>query len=208
MLPSNDLKEAWVVVRMEFADYEFSPDEEVRNNVLSGIHQLALRNNIDDIGNEYVEGSVACGGSANIYNWRFDGTLEDMAKFLQEVRMLTLDYAVGDEPDPMHGEYPEVLHEGEVMIMSNMVRFNLEMSKEEFDRIGDLGERVGLTRIEIFNEALTLLDWAIQEARTGRVIASVDPKNQTSKELLFPILEAYALVGRTERERQGNQQAD
>lgn len=44
------------------------------------------------------------------------------------------------------------------------------------------------TKKEFVNWALTLLKWAIKERRAGRVIASVDEKKDSYKELDMPIL--------------------
>ncbi|MFL6310534.1 MAG: hypothetical protein ACJ71W_00380 [Terriglobales bacterium] len=50
------------------------------------------------------------------------------------------------------------------------------------------------TQRELFNNALTLLDWAIKQREQGYSIASVDETNQVFKELQMPALE-YAAAG-------------
>ena len=44
------------------------------------------------------------------------------------------------------------------------------------------------TKKDLFNAALTLLRWAMKERRAGKVIASVDEKRDTYKELEMPVL--------------------
>ncbi len=44
------------------------------------------------------------------------------------------------------------------------------------------------TKKDLFNAALTLLRWAMKERRAGRIIASVDEKRDTYKELEMPVL--------------------
>ncbi|MES2038518.1 MAG: hypothetical protein V4495_11800 [Pseudomonadota bacterium] len=45
------------------------------------------------------------------------------------------------------------------------------------------------TRKELFNNALSLLEWAIKQRKTGRIIAAVDEKSESYRELSMPILE-------------------
>jgi len=111
MTISNDLGESWIVMRIDIADDELGPEEEVRDDVLRRIHQLAAENGIEDMGKEYNVFVENDGCSENTYEWTFGGTLKNMVEFLQEVKNLS-NYPIGDESDPMQGEYPEVLHEG------------------------------------------------------------------------------------------------
>lgn len=51
-------------------------------------------------------------------------------------------------------------------------------------------EKINLrTRKDLFNNALTLLEWAVKEKSAGRTIASIDDESKSVKELLMPILE-------------------
>jgi hypothetical protein len=45
------------------------------------------------------------------------------------------------------------------------------------------------TRKDLFNNALTLFQWAIKAKRAGRMVASVDEQSGTAKELVMPSLE-------------------
>lgn len=44
------------------------------------------------------------------------------------------------------------------------------------------------TRKDLLNNAVTLLEWAIKEKQKGRVIASIDEKNERYKEIEMPVL--------------------
>jgi hypothetical protein len=48
------------------------------------------------------------------------------------------------------------------------------------------------TKKDLFNQALTLLEWAARERRTGRIIASVDEASEQYKQVLLPALERVA----------------
>ncbi len=57
-----------------------------------------------------------------------------------------------------------------------------------------MGEGGVKTKRELFNAALTLLRWAMKERRAGRIIASIDEKSETIKELEMPILSEVSPV--------------
>jgi predicted DNA-binding protein len=81
------------------------------------------------------------------------------------------------------------------------VRFQFELPKENSDRLEELAKQVGVTKREIINNALTLFDWAIEEVKAGKIIASVDEEEERYKEVLLPLLGAFAVVARANRER-------
>jgi len=86
--------------------------------------------------------------------------------------------------------------------MAGWVKFSFEMKPENSDRIEELARQVGVTKMQIFNNALSLLDWAVEEVKKGRVIASVDEENKKYKKILLPLLGSYAMVERAERKQQ------
>lgn len=68
-------------------------------------------------------------------------------------------------------------------------RIQFELTKRSVEEIEELMEITEVTtRKDIFNYALTLLEWAIKEKQRGRIIASVDEKKNKYKELSMPIL--------------------
>ena len=51
-------------------------------------------------------------------------------------------------------------------------------------------EEAGIkTRTELFNNAMTLLRWAIRQRREGRAVASIDFDTERFRELEMPIFE-------------------
>lgn len=49
---------------------------------------------------------------------------------------------------------------------------------------------------ELFNSSLTLLEWAINEMKSGKVLASVDEQNEKYRVLVMPVLERIAKAAR------------
>ena len=71
-----------------------------------------------------------------------------------------------------------------------MIRIQLDMPDERVKELDALMEITGsVTRKELFNNALTLLEWAVKEKKQGRSIASVDEQDKKLKELIMPALE-------------------
>lgn len=72
-----------------------------------------------------------------------------------------------------------------------MVRIQLELPEEQVEALDLLSEQLGIrTRKELFNNALTLLEWAVQERKAGRFIASVDEDQTRLREILLPVLQS------------------
>jgi hypothetical protein len=69
------------------------------------------------------------------------------------------------------------------------IRIQFELPE---DRVRELEQLMAETDIstkkELLNTALTLFQWAVQEKRTGNVIASIDEKQNRLKELIMPSL--------------------
>lgn len=71
----------------------------------------------------------------------------------------------------------------------DIVRIQFELPKDKADELENLMKETGiLTKKELFNNALTLLKWAVRETRRGNSIASVDEKHGKYRELQMPIL--------------------
>jgi hypothetical protein len=72
-----------------------------------------------------------------------------------------------------------------------MARIQFELSEEKLNELESLMEETGVrTKKDLFNNALTLLEWAIAERKAGRIIASVDEKENKYKEIVMPVLSA------------------
>jgi hypothetical protein len=73
------------------------------------------------------------------------------------------------------------------------MRLQIEVTEEQDRHIQVLLEEAGLTtKKDLFNNALTLLSWAIEEVGTGNTIASVNEDQQRYRELHMPILNHVA----------------
>jgi metal-responsive CopG/Arc/MetJ family transcriptional regulator len=71
-----------------------------------------------------------------------------------------------------------------------LVRIQFEIPEEKVREIERWMAEGGVkTRRDFFNNAISLLIWAMQERKKGRIIASVDENEKKYKEVLMPILE-------------------
>ena len=71
-----------------------------------------------------------------------------------------------------------------------MVRIQLDLPEEQVAALDQLMVDTRLrTRKELFNNALTLFDWAVKQKKAGRVIAAIDQSQDVVKELVMPSLE-------------------
>jgi hypothetical protein len=72
-----------------------------------------------------------------------------------------------------------------------MVRIQFELPEEKVKELEEMMREARITtRKDLFNNALTLFEWALKECKTGRTIASVDEHNKKYKELVMPALTA------------------
>lgn len=70
-----------------------------------------------------------------------------------------------------------------------MVRIQLDLPDDQVAELDKLMEETRLTtRKDLFNNALTLFQWAVKAKKAGRIIASVD-ENQHIRELVMPSIE-------------------
>jgi hypothetical protein len=70
------------------------------------------------------------------------------------------------------------------------VRIQLVLDEAGKKQLDHLETVTGLSQhTDFFNEAITLMDWVIEQRRAGRIIASMDEKSQNYKELVMPALE-------------------
>lgn len=71
-----------------------------------------------------------------------------------------------------------------------MARIQFEVPEGSVVAMDELQERLGLsTRKDLFNNAITLLDWAAEQRRVGRSIASIDKNGGVYRELIMPSLQ-------------------
>jgi len=73
-----------------------------------------------------------------------------------------------------------------------MPKFQIEISREKNKEIQDLMTKTGIsTKREYFNTALTVLKWIIHEKERFRIIASVDEKDKSYKELVIASIQNF-----------------
>jgi hypothetical protein len=71
-----------------------------------------------------------------------------------------------------------------------MIRIQLDLPDDQVRELDQLMTEANIaTRKDLFNNALTLFQWAAKAKRAGRIVASVDEQNGTAKELVMPALE-------------------
>lgn len=70
-----------------------------------------------------------------------------------------------------------------------IARIQFEMPEDKARELDVLMSEIGVqSKKELFNNALTLLKWAIKETRNGNSIAAVNEKHGKYRELQMPIL--------------------
>jgi hypothetical protein len=73
------------------------------------------------------------------------------------------------------------------------MKIECEISKDRERELQSLKQSSGLkTDEELFNNALSILDWAVQEVQKGHIIASVDEAGKTYTELRMQVLKHVA----------------
>jgi hypothetical protein len=79
-----------------------------------------------------------------------------------------------------------------------MMRIQLDLDDAGVELLEHLKRATGLkTHKELFNTAITLLEWAVNQRQQGRLIASMDEENKNYREVLIPALEYAAKQART-----------
>jgi len=77
-----------------------------------------------------------------------------------------------------------------------MTRIQLDMNDDLVKELDDLVKETNLaTRKELFNNALTLFQWAVKAKRTGRIVAALNEETGEAKEIVMPALEAVRSNG-------------
>jgi hypothetical protein len=93
---------------------------------------------------------------------------------------------------PVSGEKVMAQHE-------KVVRWQLDVPAErasELDQFGDQYEFA--TRKDLVNTALSLLQWAVDEVKAGRIVASIDESTGRYKQLELP---AFRIAARAAQKR-------
>lgn len=61
-------------------------------------------------------------------------------------------------------------------------------------RIKKAAESEDMSHRELFDNALTVLDWCVQQRQQGRIVASLDESEKNYKELIMPILQKVEVL--------------
>ena len=70
------------------------------------------------------------------------------------------------------------------------VRIQYEIPEDRLEALDALMKEAGMkTRTELFNNAMTLLKWAIKQRKEGRAITSLDYRDRSFIELEMPIFQ-------------------
>ena len=78
-----------------------------------------------------------------------------------------------------------------------MVRIQIDLPDEQVKELDELMRETKIgTRKDLFNNALTIFQWAVKTKRTGRIVASLDEETRNAKELVMPALENIQAVVR------------
>lgn len=71
--------------------------------------------------------------------------------------------------------------------MEQTVRLQFDFTGEQTVKMEALMEQVGVrTKKAFFNHALSLLEWAINEKKAGRMVVSIDKEKDKYTELILP----------------------
>src|SRR5260370_42573188 len=88
------------------------------------------------------------------------------------------------------------------------MRIQIELDEHGVAIVNKVRSMTGIsTYKDLFNNAITLLDWAARQAYKGLAVAATDEEKQQYRELEMPALQYAASKGQADRERQQNQAA-
>ena len=76
-----------------------------------------------------------------------------------------------------------------------MKRMQFELTDEKYERLMVLMKVCGIeTQKDLFQNALGMFEWAVNERKRGRIVASVDEERNRYKELSMPALDHVRAV--------------
>ncbi len=77
------------------------------------------------------------------------------------------------------------------------MRIQLDLPEERIQELRALMEAADIeTYKELFNNALTLLEWSVAESQAGRTLASMDDTKEGYRVLVMPMLQRVAKKAR------------
>jgi hypothetical protein len=88
------------------------------------------------------------------------------------------------------------------------MRIQIDLDEQGIAIVNKVRDLTGLsTYKELFNNAITLLDWAARQAYKGLAVAATDDEKEEFRELEMPALQYAASKGQADRERQQSEVA-
>lgn len=77
------------------------------------------------------------------------------------------------------------------------MRIQLELPEARVQELKKLMGEAGFeTYKDLFNNSLTLFEWAVNEVKNGKVLGSMDEQNEKFRVLVMPFLERIANAAR------------
>jgi hypothetical protein len=77
------------------------------------------------------------------------------------------------------------------------MRIQLELPEARVQELKKLMDEAGFeTYKDLFNNSLTLFEWAVNEVKNGKVLGSMDEQNEKFRVLVMPFLERIANAAR------------
>ena len=81
------------------------------------------------------------------------------------------------------------------------MRIQIDLDEHGMGIVEDVRQLTGLTTYkDLFNNAITILDWAARQCHKGLEIAAVDEEKEQYRELQMPALQYAWKKGQSERE--------
>jgi hypothetical protein len=73
------------------------------------------------------------------------------------------------------------------------MRLNFEFTQEQVKELKDLQRKTGCaTMKDLFNNALSVLEWTVDESMKGNEIAAINESDRNYRVLVAPVLQAAA----------------
>jgi hypothetical protein len=73
------------------------------------------------------------------------------------------------------------------------MRLNFEFSEEQVNELKALQQKTGsATMKDLFNNAMSVLEWTVDETMRGKEIASIDEEDKNYRVLVTPVLQRVA----------------
>lgn len=89
-----------------------------------------------------------------------------------------------------------------------IVRVQIDIPEDRVNELDELmGEAKISTRKELFNNALTLFEWAIQQRKKGKKICSFDEEREIIQELLMPSIQSVKATSTNPKDEQAQASA-